>query len=297
MSSIQFKLGKSANEKSAMKFSLGSKAASSTSQPQKGFAIKKPSAPNAADKKKPKISLFSHSDHESDNEEEKFGKREEITSMADGTLIELHKKPEKQKLVIPLRSVEIQEETQEADAQKTDLKDKNIANERQYSKTTFGLQVMSSGGEKASASGKSTDRPQTSILARAALMNARLKAEEEENPQKTVERIEAVQLDTESYERVPVEEFGKALLRGMGWKDEEEEEEGTDSKGKKSSSFFDPQIRPALLGLGADPRLAVHKVEGKPRYHHHKSSAPSSSSSRPPNSNASSSSQHRFKPY
>ncbi|KAJ2815160.1 hypothetical protein FBU31_007032, partial [Coemansia sp. 'formosensis'] len=34
-------------------------------------------------------------------------------------------------------------------------------------------------------------------------------------------------VDEETYERVPIESFGAAMLRGMGWKDEEEETKDT----------------------------------------------------------------------
>ncbi|KAF9558991.1 hypothetical protein EC968_006774 [Mortierella alpina] len=47
----------------------------------------------------------------------------------------------------------------------------------------------------------------------------------------------------EDYEKVPVEDFGAALLRGMGWKG--------DSKGSEAIEFH---RRPALLGLGAKPK-------------------------------------------
>lgn len=51
----------------------------------------------------------------------------------------------------------------------------------------------------------------------------------------------------DDYERVPVEDFGAALLRGMGWK------EGTAAsrKGKGPVEPWLPQARPALLGIGA----------------------------------------------
>ncbi|KAF9933267.1 hypothetical protein FBU30_006035 [Linnemannia zychae] len=47
----------------------------------------------------------------------------------------------------------------------------------------------------------------------------------------------------EDYEKVPVEEFGAALLRGMGWKG--------DNNGSEAVEY---SRRPALLGLGAKPR-------------------------------------------
>lgn len=38
----------------------------------------------------------------------------------------------------------------------------------------------------------------------------------------------------ESYQRVPVEQFGAAFLRGLGWKDEEDKNKDKDKKGAKS---------------------------------------------------------------
>lgn len=51
----------------------------------------------------------------------------------------------------------------------------------------------------------------------------------------------------DDYERVPVAQFGAALLRGMGWK------EGTAAsrKGQGPVEPWLPQARPALLGIGA----------------------------------------------
>jgi G patch domain and KOW motifs-containing protein len=53
----------------------------------------------------------------------------------------------------------------------------------------------------------------------------------------------------EQYGRVPIEQFGAALLKGMGWK------EGT-AVGKNPDGLLKPielTKRPALLGLGATP--------------------------------------------
>lgn len=46
----------------------------------------------------------------------------------------------------------------------------------------------------------------------------------------------------EDYEKVPIADYGKALLRGMGWKEDEE----------KEKVFDVPVVRPKGLGLGAD---------------------------------------------
>ncbi|KZT40366.1 hypothetical protein SISSUDRAFT_1113349 [Sistotremastrum suecicum HHB10207 ss-3] len=62
-----------------------------------------------------------------------------------------------------------------------------------------------------------------------------------------VTRPDSASLD--DYERVPVSQFGAALLRGMGWK-----EGGVDRKGKKIEPWV-PAQRPSLLGLGAKERV------------------------------------------
>ncbi|VEU21508.1 DEKNAAC102633 [Brettanomyces naardenensis] len=51
----------------------------------------------------------------------------------------------------------------------------------------------------------------------------------------------------ESYKKVPVEKFGLAMLRGMGWEGDAKKEEAS----SKQDSKLKP--RPLLLGLGAKP--------------------------------------------
>lgn len=58
----------------------------------------------------------------------------------------------------------------------------------------------------------------------------------------------------EEYEAVPVEEFGAAFLRGMGWKD------GEQIGRRRSEQTSKPRLlerRPALLGIGAKEEAAV----------------------------------------
>ena len=63
----------------------------------------------------------------------------------------------------------------------------------------------------------------------------------------------------DDYARVPVEEFGAALLRGMGWK----EGEGIGAnRGKKIEKTKIPERRPALLGIGAKEEAAVAQELG-----------------------------------
>lgn len=51
------------------------------------------------------------------------------------------------------------------------------------------------------------------------------------------------QSTTEDYENIPVEAFGLAMVRGMGW----------DPKSKEGTAVHEPKVRPQLLGLGATP--------------------------------------------
>ncbi|EON66723.1 hypothetical protein W97_05969 [Coniosporium apollinis CBS 100218] len=58
----------------------------------------------------------------------------------------------------------------------------------------------------------------------------------------------------EQYAAVPVEEFGAALLRGMGWKDGEAIGK---RRGQQAVQARVPERRPALLGIGAKSEAAV----------------------------------------
>lgn len=64
------------------------------------------------------------------------------------------------------------------------------------------------------------------------------------------------------YNEVPVEEFGDALLRGMGWESDSEQ----DSKGDKTQSRNKDvsnvsQIHPDGLGIGAKLNKAINVEE------------------------------------
>ncbi|TFK46611.1 hypothetical protein OE88DRAFT_875523 [Heliocybe sulcata] len=61
------------------------------------------------------------------------------------------------------------------------------------------------------------------------------------------------------YERVPVSQFGAAMLRGMGWK----EGQAASRKQKGPVEPWMPQSRPALLGIGAKEREALDDGSGK----------------------------------
>lgn len=57
------------------------------------------------------------------------------------------------------------------------------------------------------------------------------------------------------YNAVPVEDFGNAMLRGMGWKDGDIF--GKDKQGQKAPPSKPVEKRPALLGIGAKHEKAV----------------------------------------
>ncbi|ORY55144.1 DExH-box splicing factor binding site-domain-containing protein [Leucosporidium creatinivorum] len=64
----------------------------------------------------------------------------------------------------------------------------------------------------------------------------------------------------DDYSRVPVGEFGAAMLRGMGWKPGQ----AASRNGRKGpTEAFVPKARPAMLGIGAKPMADVLGPEDK----------------------------------
>ncbi|KAG9590959.1 hypothetical protein KCU97_g7235, partial [Aureobasidium melanogenum] len=59
------------------------------------------------------------------------------------------------------------------------------------------------------------------------------------------------------YAAVPVEEYGAAMLRGMGWKGPSSTSQSKPTK----KGQLPPAKRPALLGIGADPNAAAQAEE------------------------------------
>ena len=68
----------------------------------------------------------------------------------------------------------------------------------------------------------------------------------------------ADQATMEDYENVPIEQYGKAMLRGMGWKPGE----GIGGYKKQVVAIIDPLSRPKGLGLGA-VRITEDQKEAK----------------------------------
>lgn len=61
----------------------------------------------------------------------------------------------------------------------------------------------------------------------------------------------------DDYETIPIESFGKGMLRGMGWKDGE----AIGGKNKGITPIFEPKLRAKGLGLGADAELRKQVAE------------------------------------
>lgn len=68
----------------------------------------------------------------------------------------------------------------------------------------------------------------------------------------------AEQSTMDDYENVPIEQYGLAMLRGMGWK----KDQGIGGFKKQVIESIDPVVRPKGLGLGAAPKKVENK-EGK----------------------------------
>lgn len=71
------------------------------------------------------------------------------------------------------------------------------------------------------------------------------------NPESDENIIEEKNIDNADYDQVPIEEFGMAVLRGMGYK----EDAGLGISNKKQVNVFVPESRPRGLGLGADRKI------------------------------------------
>lgn len=83
-------------------------------------------------------------------------------------------------------------------------------------------------------------------------------------------RPDALDVHSDAYALVPVEDFGAALLRGMGWKGSDDVATGTTNTNSTSGTIAAPKPRHKLLGLGATARPpmpgdATKKRHGKLR--------------------------------
>lgn len=114
--------------------------------------------------------------------------------------------------------------------------------------TTSGTTNFSANGGFVISSGQNTN------LAVAAVDNSIDK--DKQHYLKELERLPD-EADDDAYDRVPISEFGAALLRGMGWNGGEE---------SSSKAPPPPAMRPHRLGLGATPKILVpNAIPGKMR--------------------------------
>lgn len=74
----------------------------------------------------------------------------------------------------------------------------------------------------------------------------------------------------EDYEQIPIEAYGHAMLRGMGWK----EGDAIGGINKAVTPIIEPQLRPRGLGLGADISLK-QQLEGNNDRKNGQTSSPS----------------------
>jgi hypothetical protein len=97
-------------------------------------------------------------------------------------------------------------------------------------------------------SGDQEDAPQIDIIPELPSSYGGPKSETEAYREDVVTRPDSATL--EDYTRVPVDQFGAALLRGMGWK----EGMAASKTHKGPVEPYIPVSRPALLGIGAKER-------------------------------------------
>lgn len=109
---------------------------------------------------------------------------------------------------------------------KPDLSSADIeARPKFYNSDVYGLQVKKKGNKRIDSSSHSTP-----LLAGNPYLSAKGESETEKLQSDLCGRPE---IDMRMYENVPLEEYGKALLRGMGWKDGE-----SIGKGKQKYDLF-----------------------------------------------------------
>lgn len=121
----------------------------------------------------------------------------------------------------------------------------------------FGLIVMNA-AKKKEVTGNEDSGGDGPMLSR---VNARPDFEED-----VKHRPDEVSMESEVYEKIPVGEFGAALLRGMGWRDGQ----GIGRARDEPVAVKDPVMRARNLGLGAQlptdmPEIAKIVTQRRPR--------------------------------
>ncbi|SCU83242.1 LAFA_0D02498g1_1 [Lachancea sp. 'fantastica'] len=133
------------------------------------------------------------------------------------THVDEYKQPEKKKLVI--KPIGVKSSSQKTLTDATTEKTNDLK---------FGLNTRDA---------IQTDTPNARILNKASAVSDELHEATEQ----------------QEYEEVPIEDFGDALLRGMGWNGEDDSAKTSDNSTVEKSTTVNSvaKFRPALLGLGA----------------------------------------------
>jgi hypothetical protein len=147
-----------------------------------------------------------------------LGTRDTINSGPQAAGLQLHKR------------VKVEEDEMEVEPAQTEATAEPVKQEEEETEDQKALRALLAGTDD-------TQRPRVEVIPAV--------SEDDAFKQDVVELPESASL--EDYERVPVEDFGAALLRGMGWK------EGTAASRTRRGPVepWLPSARPALLGIGA----------------------------------------------
>lgn len=233
----------------------------------------KPTATSSAPPaKRPRLAL-------DDEEPEDKDKSVEISGFdaSSGGAIDLNgiKKVEAPRVipVLPNRNVRPGAERRAQDTVKNGGKNSTDEHEVKIKETAYGLTIVKKAEKKVDSGSPTEDKKEAVVIddgltdeqrlekrALDALLNGKTTADQTVIPVQSEE--EAFERDfanapdaptLDAYEATPIEGFGAALLRGMGWKDGEEIGRNKDAPVKR----VEVKRRPALLGIGAKPEAAV----------------------------------------
>ena len=212
--------------------------------------------------------------HDSDNEDGDEGRHQEITHFdksAGGGVNSAKKAEEKKPLVIPVGENSRKRQKSGLPSQNTEAAEAAAAEAKAKAKpTTFGLNVSKKNEdvEDGAAESAEPEKPQAVPVAKKSADEEALEAllgkkstsnaviptlTDEETFHKQYDNAPDVPTEAD-YDAVPIEEFGAAMLRGMGWKDGEAIGR---SKGQEPVKHRTLERRPELLGVGAKPAKAL----------------------------------------
>lgn len=268
----------------SLSFSLGG---ATPTQKQKQAGPSPPSRNNGT-KKRDHSALL---DDPSDDEAPQSGKRQQIThfDVAAGGAVDATKKKEEEKkplVIAALKNRDWREESRQARARKygisvgakEDEKSGEAEGADKVVKETHGVRYGLNVKER-STSAVEEDH---TIGEEAAVVEQKPDEVEKTDEQRAIDALTGVQPvstltipaneeeafatsyatappapSLSDYDAVPVEEYGAAMLRGMGWKGP-----STTSTPASKKKQPPPAKRPALLGIGADPNAAVAEELG-----------------------------------